>query len=213
MTLEDESLRSVGVQYATGEEWRNTSRKRAEPKWKPHSVTDVSGCESKIWCYEQYCIGTWNVRFMNQEARRQGVWGVTSDMYTCWWPCGVSSRVSVGTSGCCQSWVPGDHLATQIRCWGCWARLWSRSLKPSHKHIDLLEKIPLGVTTLNDVLSLHSLKTIYMIHLLVSQEYPRIEDLYHILLMTVSCEVGFLFLLFSSRVKLLESSLQETAGQ
>ena len=48
MTLEDESFRSVGVQYATGEEWRNTSRKRAEPKWKPHSVMDVSGGENKI---------------------------------------------------------------------------------------------------------------------------------------------------------------------
>ena len=48
MTLEDESFRSVGVLYATGEEWRNTSRKRAEPKWKPHSVMDVSGGENKI---------------------------------------------------------------------------------------------------------------------------------------------------------------------
>ena len=44
MTLEDEHPRSVGVQYATGEEWRNSSRKNEEagPKWKRHSVVDVS---------------------------------------------------------------------------------------------------------------------------------------------------------------------------
>ena len=28
---------------------------------------DVSGGESKVWCYkEQYCIGTWNAKSMNQ---------------------------------------------------------------------------------------------------------------------------------------------------
>ena len=43
MTPEDEPPRSVGVQYATGEEWRNSSRKRAGPKWKQCSVLDVSG--------------------------------------------------------------------------------------------------------------------------------------------------------------------------
>ena len=55
---------SAGIQYATGEEQRNSSRKNeeAEPKWKQHPVVDVSGGESK----EQYCIGTWNVRSMNQ---------------------------------------------------------------------------------------------------------------------------------------------------
>ena len=49
MTLKDEAPRSVGVQYATGEEQRNSSRKNeeAEPKWKQHWVVDVSGGESK----------------------------------------------------------------------------------------------------------------------------------------------------------------------
>ena len=38
-----------------------------EPKQKQHSVVDVTGDGSKIWfCKEQYCIGTWNVRSMNQ---------------------------------------------------------------------------------------------------------------------------------------------------
>ena len=38
-----------------------------EPKQKQYTVVDVSGDRSKVRCYkEQYCIGTWNVRFMNQ---------------------------------------------------------------------------------------------------------------------------------------------------
>ena len=39
-----------------------------EPKQKQHPVVDVTGDRSKVqYCKEQYCIGTWNVRFMNQE--------------------------------------------------------------------------------------------------------------------------------------------------
>ena len=38
-----------------------------EPKQKQHPVVDVMGDGSKVQCYkEQYCIGTWNVRSMNQ---------------------------------------------------------------------------------------------------------------------------------------------------
>ena len=38
-----------------------------EPKQKQHPVVDVTGERSKVECYkEQYCIGTWNVRSMNQ---------------------------------------------------------------------------------------------------------------------------------------------------
>ena len=72
MTLEDEPPSSEGVQYATGEEQRattNSSRKNeaAGPKWKGCSGVDVSGGESKVWwCKEQYYIGTWNVRSINQ---------------------------------------------------------------------------------------------------------------------------------------------------
>ena len=55
MTLKDEPPRSVGVQYATGEEQRtitNSSRKNeaTRPKRKPRSVVDVSGGESKVQC-------------------------------------------------------------------------------------------------------------------------------------------------------------------
>ena len=68
-TLKDEFPRSVGTQYATGEQWRNNSRKNeeTEPKQKQHPVVDVTGDGSKVLCCkEQYCIGTWNIRSMNQ---------------------------------------------------------------------------------------------------------------------------------------------------
>ena len=68
-TLKDELPRSVGTQYATGDQWRNNSRKNEEiePKQKQHQVVDVTGDGSKVGrCKEQYCLGTWNVRFMNQ---------------------------------------------------------------------------------------------------------------------------------------------------
>ena len=68
-TLKDELPRSVGAQYATGDQWRNNSRKneKMEPKQKRHPVVDVTGDGSKVrCCKEQCCIGTWNVRSMNQ---------------------------------------------------------------------------------------------------------------------------------------------------
>ena len=67
--LKQELPRSVGAQYATGEERRNNYRKKeeTEPKRKQHPVVDVTGDGSKVQCCkEQYCIGTWNVRSMNQ---------------------------------------------------------------------------------------------------------------------------------------------------
>ena len=69
MTLKDELPRSVGTQYATGEEFRNNFRKNEEkkPKQKQCPVVDVTDGESKFQsCKEQYCIGTCNVRFVAQ---------------------------------------------------------------------------------------------------------------------------------------------------
>ena len=69
MTLKDELPRSVGAQYAPGEEWRNNSKKNeeTEPKQKQHPVVNVTGDGSKVRCHkEQHCIGTWNVMSMNQ---------------------------------------------------------------------------------------------------------------------------------------------------
>jgi len=67
--LKDELPRSVDIQYATGDQWRNNSRKNEEtgPKQKQHPIVDMTGDGSKVRCYkEQYCIDTWNVRSMNQ---------------------------------------------------------------------------------------------------------------------------------------------------
>ena len=68
-TLKDELPRLVGVQYATRDQWRTNSRKneKMEANQKQHPVVDVSGDGSKVQCCkEQYSIGTWNVRSMNQ---------------------------------------------------------------------------------------------------------------------------------------------------
>ena len=68
-TLKDELPRSVGAQYATGDQWRNNSRKneKMEPKQKQNVVEYVTDNGSKVrCCKEQYCIGTWTVRSMSQ---------------------------------------------------------------------------------------------------------------------------------------------------
>ena len=67
--LKEELPRSVGAQYATGDQWRSNSRKNEgmEPKQKQYPSVGVTGDRGKVWCCkEQYCIGTWNVRSMNQ---------------------------------------------------------------------------------------------------------------------------------------------------
>ena len=60
-TLKDELPRSVGAQYASGNQWRNNSRKneKMEPKQKQNRAVDVTGGGSKSQCCkEHYCIGT-----------------------------------------------------------------------------------------------------------------------------------------------------------
>jgi hypothetical protein len=85
-TLKDELPRSVGAQYATGQEWRNNSRKNEEmePKQKQCPVVDVTGDGSKVrGCKERYRIGTWNVRPMNQgklEVVKQEMTRVNTDI-------------------------------------------------------------------------------------------------------------------------------------
>ena len=68
-TLKDELPRLVAVQYAIGDQWGNSSRKNEEmePKQKQYPVVDMTGDRIKVRCCEgQYCIGTWNIRSMNQ---------------------------------------------------------------------------------------------------------------------------------------------------
>ena len=68
-TLKDELTRSVVAQYATGDQRINNARKNEEmePKQKQCPVVYVIGDGSEVrCCKEQYCIGTWNVRSMDQ---------------------------------------------------------------------------------------------------------------------------------------------------
>ena len=91
MTLKDELPRSVGAQYATGDQWRNNSREneKTEPKQKQHPVLDVTDDGSKVWgCKEQYWIGTWTVRSMNQGKLEV----VKQEM----------ARVNIGVLGLCE---------------------------------------------------------------------------------------------------------------
>ena len=67
--LKEELPMSVGARYATGDWWRNNSRNNdwIEPKQKQHPIVHVTGDRRKVQGYkEQYSIGTWNVKFMNQ---------------------------------------------------------------------------------------------------------------------------------------------------
>ena len=68
-TVKEKLPRLGGAQYATGDQWRNNSRKKEgmEPKQKQHPVVHVTGNTSKVRCRkEKYYIGTWNARSMNQ---------------------------------------------------------------------------------------------------------------------------------------------------
>ena len=85
-TQKDELPMSVGTQFATGDQWRNNSRKNEgmKPKQKQHPVVNGIGDGSRVQCCkEQYCIGTWNVRSMNQgklEMVKQEMARVNVDM-------------------------------------------------------------------------------------------------------------------------------------
>ena len=79
--LKEELPRSVSAQYATGDQWRNKSRKNEgmEPKQKqyPGDISKVQCCK------EQFCIETGNVRSMNQgklEVVKQEMARVNTDI-------------------------------------------------------------------------------------------------------------------------------------
>ena len=96
--MKDELPRSVGAQYSTGEEWKDNTRKNeeTEPRQKQHPVVDVTDDGSKIrCCKERYCIGTWNIRSMNQgklEAVKQEMARVNIDIL------GISQLKWTGTT-------------------------------------------------------------------------------------------------------------------
>ena len=71
--LKEELPRSVSAQYATGDQWRNNSRKNEgmEPKQKQYPAVDVTGDSSKVrCCKEQYCKG--NLECQVHESRQIG---------------------------------------------------------------------------------------------------------------------------------------------
>ena len=67
-TLKDELPRSVGAQFATGDQWRNNSRNKEEieTKQKQHPVVDMTGDGSQVPCCKEILHGNLEVRFMNQ---------------------------------------------------------------------------------------------------------------------------------------------------
>ena len=103
--LKEELPRSVSAQNATGDQWRNNSRKNEgmEPKQKQYPAVDVNGDRNKVrCCKEQYCIGTWNVRSMNQgklEVIKQEMARVDIDIL------GISKLKWIGMS----EFKSGDH--------------------------------------------------------------------------------------------------------
>ena len=71
--LKEKLPRSVGAQYATGDQWRNNSRKneKMEPKQKEYPAVDVTGDRSKVQCCkEQYCILHRNLECQVHESRK-----------------------------------------------------------------------------------------------------------------------------------------------
>ena len=98
-TLKEELPRSVGAQYATGDQRRNSSRQNEgkEPEQKQHPPVGGTANRSKVrCCKEQYCIGTWNVRSMNQgklEVNKQEMARVNVDIL------GISELKWTGMSG------------------------------------------------------------------------------------------------------------------
>ena len=80
-TLKDVLPGLVGAQYATGDQSRNNPRKNEgmEPKQKQYPAVDMTDDRRKVrCCKEQYCLGTWNVRSLNQGKLEVVKWQMAS---------------------------------------------------------------------------------------------------------------------------------------
>ena len=73
-TLKNELPRSVGAQYAIGDQWRNNSRKNEGMYPKQNNTQLWMGLviEARFDALKQYCIGNWNTRPMNQGQKEDG---------------------------------------------------------------------------------------------------------------------------------------------
>ena len=71
--LKEELPRSVGTQYATGDQWRNNSRKNEgmEPKQKQYPIVDVTHDRSKVQCYKEKILPR-NMECQVHESRQIG---------------------------------------------------------------------------------------------------------------------------------------------
>ena len=71
--LKEELPRSVGTQYATGDQWRNNSRKNEgmEPKQKQYPIVDVTRDRSKVQCYKEQILPR-NLECQVHESRQIG---------------------------------------------------------------------------------------------------------------------------------------------
>ena len=119
-TLKGELLRSVGAHYATGGQWRSSSRKNEEmePKQKQHPVVDVTGDGSRVrCCKEQGCIGTWNVSVRKRRGKKEPpLRTVDEGLY---WAVALGQnsrgRVSEETKGVCEVWGVGRGFIARAR--------------------------------------------------------------------------------------------------
>ena len=68
--LKEELPRSVGAQYATGDQWRNKSRKNEgmKPKQKQYPVVDVTDDRSKVWCCKSNIAYDWLYFFVAKDG-------------------------------------------------------------------------------------------------------------------------------------------------
>ena len=107
-TLKDKLHGSVGGQYATGDQWRNNSRKNEEmeTKRKQCPVEDVTSDGSKVQCCKEQCYRNQNVRSMNQSKLE----AVKQEM----------ARVNVNILGISElKWTGTDQLNSDDHCVYC----------------------------------------------------------------------------------------------
>ena len=151
-TLKDELPRSIGAQYATGEKWRNNSRMN-RAKQKKHPEVDVTGDGNKVQCCEeQYCIGTWNVRSMNQsklEVVKQemarvniDILGISELKWTTWVNLTQMTIISTIVSKTQKKWSSHHSQQKSLKC-----STWMQSQKQQND-ICLFPSKPSNITVI-----------------------------------------------------------------